>query len=127
VTANLSRTPGADTVATETTTRLVDDLDGGAAERTVELSWDGHGYEIDLSQKDISALEKVLKPHLAGACTARPTSDTSRRRETRTTAASTKRADLQTIRDWACANGHEVSDRGRIPASIVGRMRPHDE
>lgn len=106
-------------MATETTTRLVDDLDGGTAERTVALSWDGHSYEIDLSKKNISALEKVLKPYLAVARTARPPRVGSRRNATRATVASTKRADLQTMRDWARANGFEVSDRGRIAGSVV--------
>jgi hypothetical protein len=54
-------------VATETITRLVDDLDGGTAERTVVFGWDGHRYEIDLSKKNITALEKALK--LAGVTT----------------------------------------------------------
>jgi hypothetical protein len=106
-------------VATETITRLVDDLDGGTAERTVAFNWDGHSYEIDLSKKNITAFEKALKPYLAAARTARPASGASRRRGTRATAASTKRADMHAIRDWARANGHEVSDRGRIAASII--------
>jgi hypothetical protein len=32
---------------------------------------------------------------------------------------SPKRLDLQEIRDWAKSNGHDVSDRGRIPAGVV--------
>jgi hypothetical protein len=107
-------------MATEMITRLIDDLDGGSAERTVSFTWDGTPYEIDLSKKNIATLEKLLKPYLAAARTARPASGASRRRgATRAGAASTKRADLQAIRDWARANGHEVSDRGRIAASII--------
>ena len=54
-------------MATETFTRLVDDMDGGKAERTVVFSWDGKGYEIDLSKKNIAALEKALKPYVTAA------------------------------------------------------------
>jgi hypothetical protein len=105
-------------VAKETITRLVDDLDGGTAERTVIFGWDGHTYEIDLSKKNITALEKALKPYLAAARTTRSTTARGLRRGTRTGPA-TKRTDLQKIRDWARANGHEVSERGRISTSII--------
>ena len=54
-------------MATETFTRLVDDIDGSKAERTVVFSWDGKGYAIDLSKKNIAALEKALKPYVAAA------------------------------------------------------------
>ena len=28
-------------------------------------------------------------------------------------------ADTKAIREWAQANGHDVSDRGRIPATVI--------
>ena len=37
-------------------TRLIDDLDGSKAERTVEFSWDGKSYAIDLSKRNLAAL-----------------------------------------------------------------------
>jgi hypothetical protein len=49
-------------VATETITRLVDDLDGGTGERTIVFGWDGHTYEIDLSKKNITALGRHCSP-----------------------------------------------------------------
>jgi len=49
-------------MATETITRLIDDLDGSEAERTVTFAWDGRTYEIDLSKKNVAALEKTMKP-----------------------------------------------------------------
>jgi hypothetical protein len=114
----ISSTIRSDFVATETITRLVDDLDGGAAERTIVFGWDGHTYEIDLSKKNITAFEKALKPYLAAARTTRSTITRVPRRGARSGPA-TKRADLQSIRDWARANGHDVSDRGRIAASVI--------
>jgi DNA-binding beta-propeller fold protein YncE len=104
-------------VATETITRLVDDLDGGTAERTVSFAWDGKSYEVDLSKKNIAAFERAIKPYLTAARTHRSTSGGGPRQGRR--AASTRRTDLSVIRDWARANGYEVSDRGRIGAAIV--------
>jgi hypothetical protein len=104
-------------MTTETITRLVDDLDGGVAERTIVFSWDKTSYEIDLSKKNIAAFEKALKPYLGAARTVRQSSGAPRRRGTHVVAG--KRADLQAIRDWARANGYEVSERGRIAATII--------
>jgi len=33
--------------------------------------------------------------------------------------ATTDRAQTQAIRDWARRNGHQVSDRGRIPSAVL--------
>jgi hypothetical protein len=104
-------------MATETITRLVDDLDGGVAERTIVFSWDKTSYEIDLSKKNIAALEKALKAYVGAARTVRQPSGSARRRGTRSV--SSRRVDLQSIRDWARANGYTVSERGRIAASII--------
>jgi hypothetical protein len=87
-------------VATETITRLVDDLDGGTAERTIVFGWDGHTYEVDLSKKNITAFEKALKPYLTAARTTRSTTARGPRRGARSGPAA-KRTDLQEIRDWA--------------------------
>jgi hypothetical protein len=106
-------------MATETITRLIDDLDGSDAQRTVTFAWDGRTYEVDLSKKNVAAFEKTMKPYLAAARSARTTpTRTSGRSRTATTGAQ-RRRDLQAIREWARANGHEVSDRGRISASVI--------
>jgi hypothetical protein len=105
-------------MATETITRLIDDLDGSDAQRTVTFGWDGRTYEVDLSKKNVAAFEKIMKPYLAAARSAQATTSRS---STRGRAAATgrgRRRDVQAIREWARANGHEVSDRGRISASI---------
>jgi Lsr2 len=109
-------------VATETITRLVDDLDGSAAERTISFGLDGHVYEIELNAKNIARLEKVLKPFLAAA---RSTTPPTRRRTAgprRSTPRSTQRGprrDLSAVREWARANGYDVTGRGRIPALVM--------
>src|SRR4051794_17291083 len=102
-------------MATETITRLVDDLDGSKADRTVSFSFEGKDYAIDLSKKNIAALEKALRPYTAaGRALA------SRRSRSRGGAKSNGNGsgDLKAIRDWARENGFQVSDRGRIGADV---------
>ena len=46
---------------------LIDDLDGGDADRTVRFSWDGVAYELELSKKNAQAFDKTMKPYVAAA------------------------------------------------------------
>ena len=105
-------------MATETITRLIDDLDGSEPQRTVTFAWDGRTYEIDLNKKNVAAFEKTMKPYLAAARNVRATPGASTRRRAVATGTG-RRRDLQAIREWARANGHEVSDRGRISVAVV--------
>ena len=100
---------------TETITHYTDDLDGGKAEGTVAFTYDGTSYEIDLSKKNKSAFDKAVKPYVDGA---RKVRATRRANSSRPGSTSPKRTDLAEIREWAKANGHEVSDRGRISQAI---------
>lgn len=49
---------------TYTTIELIDDLDGSKADRTVTFSVDGHQYEIELSRRNVKALELALRPYV---------------------------------------------------------------
>ena len=103
-------------MATQTFTRLVDDLDGSKAERTVEFSWDGKGYAIDLSKKNLAALERALRPYLEAARSQRrPTGS----RATTGRPARSSSVDLAAVRQWARHNGYSVSDRGRISRDVL--------
>jgi hypothetical protein len=96
-------------MARETITRLVDDLDGGAAHETVRFGLDGRLYEIDLSTKNAKKLRNELASFIDhGNRVGRP----APARRGRGPAAA-KDHD-QIIREWAQANGYEVSARGRI-------------
>ncbi len=99
-----------------TTVELTDDLDGGKADRTVQFAFDGTSYEIDLSKKNATALEKALKPYVASA---RKVRQPVRRGRSATSGRGSGRTDLAQVRQWARSNGHEVSDRGRIPGSVL--------
>ncbi|UQX88931.1 Lsr2 family protein [Jatrophihabitans telluris] len=100
---------------------LVDDLDGGTATETVSFSLDGMSYEIDLSESNASVLRDALAPYVgharrAGRASGRTAATT---RPARGGVVRADREQTQAIREWARANGHKVSERGRIPASIV--------
>jgi hypothetical protein len=104
--------------------KYVDDLDGSEASGTVSFSLDGRSYEIDLSDDNAAKLRDSLASFVAAG----RRSGTSARRgrgQQRATAevpAAPVRADREVtaaIRTWARENGHEVSERGRIPKAVV--------
>lgn len=99
-------------MARKVITSYVDDIDGSEAEGTVTFSLDGVAYEVDLSAKNASKLRDVLEPYInAGRKVGgRRSSGASK---------STGRNDLAAIRAWAKDNGHDVSERGRIPAAVI--------
>jgi Lsr2 len=104
-------------MARQTTITLVDDLDGTEAEEQVEFSVDGRRYEIDLSAVNAGRLRGALVPFISAA---RRTG--ARRAVTaggRPTRAGSERAQNQAIREWATAQGMKVSERGRIPTSVL--------
>lgn len=99
---------------TITTVELTDDVDGGKAERTIMFGFEGASYEIDLSKKNAAAFERVLRPYVDAA---RKVGRTTGRRSRRGSSGPAR--DLGAIRAWARANGHAVSDRGRVPAAVL--------
>jgi hypothetical protein len=108
---------------------LSDDLDENLpADETVNFSLDGTNYEIDLSEQNASKLRDTLSRYVQAARRAgRSSQRTSGGGRSRATGGSgtggagrMDREQAGAIRDWARKNGHTVSDRGRIPASIVG-------
>jgi hypothetical protein len=105
-------------MAKQIITVLTDDLDGGDADRTIEFGLDGVTYTIDLSEKNAGKLRKALDPYLAAAARV---GRTNGRVVSRAGAAPSRanRDQNQAIREWATKNGYEVSERGRIPSSIV--------
>jgi hypothetical protein len=103
-------------VAKQAIVTLVDDLDGGSAAETVRFGIDGQDFEIDLSPKNAARLRKQFAPFIERG---RPAGPGARR--PRRTAASRRRS--RDIRAWAVEHGIELSERGRIPASVVDRYQ----
>lgn len=101
------------------TTITTDDIDGSANAETIEFSFDGRSYTIDLAKKNRTALEKALKPYIDVA------SPKPRRRTRGTSAprgraqASSPKTDLAAVRAWATEQGIAVSSRGRIAGDVL--------
>ena len=87
------------------------DICGSAKDaQTRRISLDGQTREIDLCGKDARALDKVAAKYVPHARKVRRVASTGRRTRDRQRSAD--------IREWARIQGYELSDRGRIPASI---------
>jgi hypothetical protein len=101
-----------------TEVRLIDDLDGGNADESVDFTVDNKRYQMDLSENNAARLREILAPFIAAARRAGGSTTTRTRRGT--IAARTSGAGVETaaIREWASANGFSVSARGRIAASV---------
>ena len=101
----------------------VDDLDGSVitdgSGGTVSFSFSGRSYEIDLSEENRERLAEALEPFIAKA---RPTGQRRPQAAPRSSGSGGSSAGdanrLQDIREWARANGHQVSDRGRISKAV---------
>jgi hypothetical protein len=104
-----------------TEVRLLDDLDGGEAAESVSFSLDGKSYEIDLSEKHAAALRDAFAPFVSSARRAGGSAVASRQKMSTLTSARPGRPREETaaIREWATANGLEVSARGRIPSTVL--------
>lgn len=100
---------------------VVDDLTGDVLAdgrgQTVYFGLDGSSYEIDLDKQNAAALRQAFKRYIEagrrvgrGGSLAPRSAAAGRRRSTQDTA---------DIRAWARDNGHQVSERGRIPAAII--------
>lgn len=103
---------------------LVDDLDDTIIEngdgQTISFGIDNVSYEIDLTNEHADELRGALARYVEAA---RKTGS-DRPARTRSKAAQGKtEVSPQAVREWAKANGIEVSARGRIPRSVVEQFR----
>lgn len=96
---------------------LVDDLDGGPAEETVQFSLDGVSYEIDLNGDNAAALRDAMAVYVGHARRVggrRASGRSSARRSGGT-------SETAAIRAWAREQGLPVNERGRVPGDIVAQ------
>lgn len=94
-------------------THILDDIDGSEDAESLTFSYGSKSYEIDLSAANKKKLEDALAPFIeAGRSNGggRSNSGSSRAKS---------RSDLAAVRAWAKDNGHDVSERGRVPASVL--------
>ena len=102
-------------MATKTTVTLEDDLDGGPASQTLRFGLGGAEYEIDLNDKNAAKFRKQIAPFIEHARKARSGPG---RRPARS---SSSREHSGAVRAWAKDHGIAISERGRIPASILAQ------
>lgn len=101
--------------------QLVDDIDDQPIDtggEHITFAINGNSYEIDL--RDDHAVEFRRKFDYYISRSKRVRTDISRQSDRDTTRTAIQRDPAQTkaIRQWATANGMNVSARGRIPAEI---------
>jgi hypothetical protein len=102
-------------MAKKVTITLVDDLDKTSpADETVSFGLDGVSYEIDLSAANAAKLRDALAVYIGHA------ERLGGRKSTKAagSGAKSRGGAVSSVREWARANGYQVSERGRIPADI---------
>ncbi|MDQ3578177.1 MAG: Lsr2 family protein [Actinomycetota bacterium] len=105
-------------MAQKTIVQLFDDLDGTTGDDivTTQFSLDGIEYDIDLNESNATRLRDELADFVASA---RRTGGRVKRTTARTAGEGRSKDETKAIRDWARENGHDISERGRIPAAII--------
>jgi hypothetical protein len=96
--------------------QLIDDLtqeqiEDGAGE-SVTFGVDGAAYAIDLTDNHAAEFRALLEPYVSAARKADRVAPAQRTRST------APKQDLKAVREWASANGYEVSSRGRVPNEV---------
>ena len=100
-------------------TLFIDDIDGSEAEGTIRFALDGTEYEIDLSARHAAEFRDALKEFTAHA---RKVGGSPRRAAARG-ARKPSTIDTVAVRAWARENGHDIKERGRVPASVAAKYR----
>lgn len=107
-------------MAKQIITRLIDDIDGGEADETVEFALDGIRYTIDLSAKNAEELRRIFGPYVDNGTLAGTQARRVHPGRPEDTPAGRRR-----IRDWARTQPPfaDLSERGRIPAEVIAAYR----
>lgn len=91
---------------------LVDDMDGTEAEETINFSFEGLEYRIDLSEKNADKFRKAIAPFLKAAQRVGGRAKRGKASVTRLPSGAAM------IRAWAIEHGYEMPGRGRIPKDV---------
>jgi hypothetical protein len=102
---------------------LVCDLhDGSEVEgaETIAFGLDGSSYEIDVCDPHAAELRDAFAPFVGQARRAGRSSSSAASSSARRKAPKSGDADrISAIREWGRQNGHKVSERGRLSASLT--------
>ena len=97
---------------------LEDDIDGTEAAQTVKFGLDGVAYEIDLTDENAAQMRDSLATWVDHARRVGGSRSAARRGVGSTGKTAGNKDELNKIREWGRANGHQVSDRGRVSKSL---------
>jgi len=104
-------------LATKTIQTRVSDLSGQDGAQGVSFAFNGVSYAVDLTEEEFQGLHGVLARYI-GVATKVP-GNSGRTGGAPRRSVTAKRGDLDAVRAWARENGHEVSDRGRVPGAVL--------
>ena len=102
-----------------TSVELVDDIDGSPATTTIEFTFGGKDYVIDLSEQHAEEFNAALAPYIEHARRARRASANKRKSRSSSEAARAKRQKTAEMRAWALNNGHTIAKRGQLNQDII--------
>lgn len=100
-------------MASTTIVTLEDDLEGGPAEETVRFALGNTEYEIDLNARNADWFRSMMAPFIDHA------RRSGRGHRARPARPAPVRQHSAEIRAWAREHGIKISERGRIPASVI--------
>ena len=111
-------------MAKQTVITMTDDIDGSEATQTVEFSYRGESYSIDLNDANASEFDDALAPYIGAAEQAGGArAPRAERGATAHRQRSSSDVDPKAVRAWAEANGVTISPRGRIKADVLEQYR----
>ncbi|CAA9355016.1 MAG: hypothetical protein AVDCRST_MAG07-3311 [uncultured Frankineae bacterium] len=113
------------------------DLHDGEMTKDVEpvsFGFDGASYELDACEQHRSEMQEAFATYVGAArkasgggsgASARRTSRSSSRSSggSSSSGGGSDREQVQAVREWARSNGHKVSERGRLSASVLEAYR----
>lgn len=102
---------------------LVDDLTGGDADETVSFGLDGTRYEIDLSAVNAKKLRDGLAKFVDAARKEKGARQQPVRAAIRKAAPAPAGPNTSDVREWAKAQGYEVSERGRVANDLIVKFQ----
>jgi hypothetical protein len=103
-------------MAKKTVEKFYSDLSGDEVDTpspTVTFTFDGVGYEVDLTEAERQAFADAVAPYIAVGRRAAGRAASSR------TASRKSGVDAKAVREWAQEQGLDVPARGRVPASLI--------
>jgi hypothetical protein len=99
---------------------LIDDLDGGKANETVTFGLDGAQYVIDLSERNARELRDSLAKYIDAARRDKAMRAAARGAVRKAVPSGPATSD---VREWAKAQGFDVSERGRVSKDLIVKFQ----